>query len=109
MRRIGVPSLARAVGTSGATDIPTPHESGLKNFAAVQWYGLLAHANTPRDMTGKIHRDASAILKMPEVRDRLSSDGAIIIASTSARFAAFIKSEMTKRAKMVRAAGIVPE
>ncbi len=106
LRAIGVTSLARA---PGATDIPTLHESGLKDFEAVQWYGLLAPANTPRDITEKIHRDASAILKMPEVRDRLSSDGAMVIASTGEQFAAFIKAEMVKWAKVVKVAGITPE
>jgi tripartite-type tricarboxylate transporter receptor subunit TctC len=106
LRAIGVTSLARA---PGAADIPTLHESGLKDFEAVQWYGLLAPANTPRDITDKIHRDASAVLKMPEVRDRLSNDGAIVVASTGEQFAAFIKSETVKWAKVVKAAGIVPE
>lgn len=106
LRAIGVTSLARA---PGASDIPTLHESGLKDFEAVQWYGLLAPAATPRDILEKIHRDTSAILKSPEVRDRLSADGAIVMASTSEQFAAFIKSELVKWARVVKAAGIVPE
>lgn len=106
LRAIGVTSLARA---PGANDIPTLHESGLKDFEAVQWYGLLAPTNTPRDITGKIYADVSAILKMPEVRDRMTSDGAIVVGSTGEQFAAFIKAEMVKWAKVVKAAGIVPE
>ena len=106
LRAIGVTSLARA---PGASDIPTLHESGLKDFEAVQWYGLLAPAATPRDILEKIHRDTSVILKSPEVRDRLSADGAIVMASTSEQFAEFIKSELVKWARVVKAAGIVPE
>ena len=71
--------------------------------------GTVAPANTPRDIIDKIHRDASAILKMPEVRERLSSDGAMVIASTGEQFAAFIKAEMVKWAKVVKAAGITAE
>ncbi len=106
LRAIGVTSLARA---PGASDIPTLHESGLKEFEAVQWYGLLAPAATPREITDKIYRDTAAALKMPEVRDRMTSDGAIVNASTGEQFAAFIKSETVKWAKVVKAAGIVPE
>ncbi len=106
LRAIGVTSLARA---PGASDIPTLHESGLKAFEAVQWYGLLAPAGTPRDITDKIYRDTAAVLKMPEVRDRMTGDGAIVIASTGEQFAAFIKSETVKWAKVVKAAGITPE
>jgi tripartite-type tricarboxylate transporter receptor subunit TctC len=109
LRAIGVTSLARAIGTPGAADIPTLHESGLKDFEAVQWYGLLAPANTPRDITDKIYRDTVAVLKMPEVRERMTSDGAIVIASTGEQFAAFIKAETVKWAKVVKAAGITPE
>jgi tripartite-type tricarboxylate transporter receptor subunit TctC len=106
LRAIGVTSLQRA---SGAADIPTMHESGLPGFEAVQWYGLLAPAATPRDITDKIYRDASAILKLPDVRDRLIADGAMVVAANGEQFAAFIKSETVKWAKVVKAAGIVPE
>lgn len=106
LRAIGVTSLARA---PGAADIPTLHESGLQEFEAVQWYGLLAPAGTPREITDKIYRDTIAVLNMPEVRSRMTSDGAIIIASTGEQFAAFIRSETVKWAKVVKAAGIVPE
>ncbi len=106
LRAIGVTSLTRA---SGAADIPTLHESGLPGFEAVQWYGLLAPAATPRDITEKIYRDTAAVLKMPEVRDRLAADGAIVVGSDGTQFATFIKSETVKWAKVVKAAGIVPE
>ena len=106
LRAIGVTSLTRA---SGAAEIPTLHESGLLGFEAVQWYGLLAPAATPRDITDKIYRDASAVLKLPEVRDRLSADGATVVGNNGEQFAAFIKSETVKWAKVVKAAGIVPE
>lgn len=106
LRAIGVTSLARA---PGASDMPTLDESGLKGFEAVQWYGLLAPANTPRDIIDKVYRDASAILRSPEVGARMTSDGAIVVASTGEQFAAFIKSETAKWAKVVKAAGIVPE
>jgi tripartite-type tricarboxylate transporter receptor subunit TctC len=75
----------------------------------VQWYGLLAPSATPREIVDKIQRDAMGILKMPEVRERLTSDGAIVVASTGEQFAGFIKSEMVKWSKVVKAAGIVPE
>jgi tripartite-type tricarboxylate transporter receptor subunit TctC len=106
LRAIGVTSLSRA---PGANDIPTLDESGLKGFEAVQWYGLLAPANTPREVVEKVYRDASVILRSTDVSTRMVSDGAIVVASTGEQFSAFIKSETLKWAKVVKAAGIQPE
>lgn len=106
LRAIGITSLQRS---TGVPEIPTFHESGLPGFEAVQWYGLLAPTGTPRDVTDKIYRDTVAVLKTPEIRERLATDGAIVIGTTGEQFAAFIKSETVKWAKVVKAAGIVPE
>ncbi len=106
LRAIGVTSLTRA---NGASDIPTLNESGLPGFEAVQWYGLLAPAGTPKDIIDKIYKDSAAVLNMPEVKDRLNQDGATVIAANGEVFDKFIRSETIKWAKVVKAAGIVPE
>jgi tripartite-type tricarboxylate transporter receptor subunit TctC len=106
LRALGVTSATRA---ASAPDIPTIAEGGLPGYEAVQWYGLLAPAGTPREIIDKLHKETIAILRSPESAKRLAGDGAEVIASTPEEFAAFIKAETVKWAKVVKAAGIQPE
>lgn len=106
LRALGVTSLTRA---PSAPDIPTVAESGLPGYEFVQWYGLLAPAGTPREIIDKIHRDAAAILHSPEAKERLAVDGGASVASSPDEFAAFIKTETGKWAKVFKAAGLKPE
>jgi tripartite-type tricarboxylate transporter receptor subunit TctC len=103
---LAVTSLTRA---PSAPDIPTVSETGLPGYEFVQWYGLLAPAGTPREIIDKIQRDAAAILQAQEAKERLATDGGAIAASSPDEFAAFIKSEIDKWAKVFRAAGLKPE
>jgi tripartite-type tricarboxylate transporter receptor subunit TctC len=106
LRALGVTSPKRV---PVAPDIPTIAESGLAGYEAEQWYGLLAPAGTPRDVINKIYKDAAAIVTSPEVRERLGRDGGIAVASVPEAFAAFIRAETVKWAKVAKAAGIKPE
>jgi len=104
--RIRALAVSTTKRSPAAPEIPTMAEAGVPGYVAVAWFGLLAPANTPRDIVDKVYRDASAILRSPEVGARMTSDGAIVVASTGEQFAAFIKSETAKWAKVVKAAGI---
>ena len=106
LHALGVTSLQRA---PSAPDIPTVAESGLPGYEVVQWYGLLAPAGTPREVIDKIYRDAAAILRSPEAKERLAGDGGTAVASSPDEFAAFIKAEMEKWGKVFTAAGLKPE
>jgi len=106
LRALGVTSLQRV---AIAPDIPTIAESGLTGFEAEQWYGLLAPAGTPREIINKIYRDATAIVTSAATRERLSRDGGVTVASPPEAFAALIRTETIKWAKVAKAAGIKPE
>ena len=106
LRALGVTSAARA---ASAPDIPTVAEGGLPGYEAVQWYGLLAPAGTPRAIIARLHAETVATLRAPESAKRLAGDGAEVIAGTPEEFAAFIAAETVKWAKVVKAAGIQPE
>jgi tripartite-type tricarboxylate transporter receptor subunit TctC len=54
----------------------------------------------------KLHAELVRILQLPELKERLSSEGAEVVASTPEQFAAFLKNEMTKTAKIVQASGM---
>ena len=104
-----------ALGVSTTTriqalpDVPTIAEAGVPGYEALQWAGLLAPAGTPRDIIAKLHKETTNYLRKPETVEFLARDSNIVIANTPEEFAAFIKSEIAKWAKLVKAAGIQPE
>lgn len=106
LRALGVTGSKRA---PGADDIPTIAEAGVPGYEAVQWYGVLAPAGTPRDIISKLHTGVVRALQNPEVRQRLLNDGAEPIGSSPEEFAAYLRSETAKWAKVTQAAGIKPD
>jgi tripartite-type tricarboxylate transporter receptor subunit TctC len=106
MRAYGVTGSKR---TLGAPEIPTIAESGVPGYEAVQWYGVLAPAATPRPIVQRLHDDIVRILQLPNVRELLVKDGGEPVGSTPEQFAAFIKAETVKWARVVKDAGIQQE
>ena len=106
LRALGVTSAKRV---AAEPDIPTIAEGGLPGFASVQWYGLFAPAKTPPEIIEKLHREVVAILRAPAGRERFTSDGAEVVASSPGELATFLKAETVKWAAVAKAAGIVPE
>ena len=106
LRGLGVTTLER---NSAAPEIPTVTEAGLPGFESVQWYGLLAPANTPKDIVNRLHGEMAKILQQPDIRQRFAGDGADPVGNTPDQFAAYIKTELTKWAKVARDAGIKQE
>ena len=106
LRALGVTTAAR---TTILADIPTIAEGGLPGYEAVQWNGLMVRAGTPREIIGRLHREATTVLRTPEVKDRLTLDGNEVVGGTPEEFATLIKAEIAKWANVVKAAGIQPE
>jgi tripartite-type tricarboxylate transporter receptor subunit TctC len=67
---------------------------------------MLVPAGTPRGAITKLHAETARILKLPEVGERLAAEGATVIGSTPEHFAAFLKDEIAKAARIVKAAGM---
>lgn len=105
----------RALGVTGPKrspvlpDVPTVAESGLTGYEAMQWSGLLAPAQTPREIVSRLHKETAEILRSPEATERLASIAAEVVTSSPEAFSSFIKAETLKWAKAVKAAGIEPE
>lgn len=87
-------------------ETPTMAESGFPNVVVTGWWGLIAPAGTPQDIVNKASRDTTRHVQSPEQRDRLIGVGAEPAGTTPEQFAAFLKSEMTKWARVSKAAGI---
>lgn len=107
VRAYGVTSAERS---SAAPDIPTIAEAGYPGYEAVQWFGLLAPAGTPRDVVAKLHAAVVQALQDPAIRKRFISNGAEPAPSSSPEaFGKLIQSEVTKWAMVAKEAGIKPE
>ncbi len=102
IKALAVTSLARI---QVLPDVPTLHELGLKDFDAVGWNGLLAPARTPREIVNRLNAEVVRALRIPEVRDQLTSQGADIVGNSPDQFAAWIRAEVKKWAEVVRLSG----
>jgi tripartite-type tricarboxylate transporter receptor subunit TctC len=105
----------RALAVTGAhrspalPDVPTMVEAGVRGYESSTWYGLLAPKATPRAVVMKLNREVVAIINLPEVKSHLLAEGAEPVGNTPEQFGEFIKSEIAKWGKVIRAAGLRTE
>ena len=90
-------------------DVPTIAESGFPGFEATAWYGVHAPARTPRPIVSRLNAEFVKALNLPDVKERLSGLGFEISGSTPDYYGNYIKSEIKKWAKVVKASGARPE
>jgi tripartite-type tricarboxylate transporter receptor subunit TctC len=94
LRALAVTSLQRS---AALPDVPTLDESGLKGFEAVAWNGLTAPA------------DVIKIVNSPELKERLKADGSDPVGNSPEQYAAFLRNEIAKWAKVIKFANVKPE
>jgi len=105
----------RSLAVTGAqrspalADVPTIAEQGFPGVEATAWYGVLAPAGTPRPVVTRLHGEIVRILKLPDVTQRLGNLGFEIVGSTPEQLGAYIKAEIRKWEKVVKASGAKPE
>jgi tripartite-type tricarboxylate transporter receptor subunit TctC len=87
-------------------DLPTMPELGYSQIEVDNWYGMVAAGKTPPAIVARLNAAAVAALNAPEVKEKLSGQGAILIGDTPAQFTAFVRDEIAKWARVVAAAGI---
>ncbi len=78
-------------------------------YEATQWFGFLTTAGTPQAVQDRLSQEAIRALRAPDVAKHMANEGAEIVASTPAQFAAYIKSETEKWGRVIKAAGIKPQ
>jgi tripartite-type tricarboxylate transporter receptor subunit TctC len=106
LRALAVTGPQRSIAVP---DVPTFAESGLANYDASSWNGILVPTGTPRAIVDKLGAEIGKIMRTPGVLDRLANDGPIAVGSTPEQFAAYIKAEQAKWYPVVRAANITVE
>ena len=105
----------RALATTGAKrplaapDLPTMMEAGVPGYEATNWFGTAVPAKTPPAIVAKLSQDIGRVLHLPDVRERLLAQGMEPVSNTPEEFSTYVRSEMTKWAKVVKASGAKAE
>ena len=103
---------ARLLAVTGAKrshlfpDVPTLGEAGFPGFETTLWHGVLAPAKVPRQVVSKVNQEVVKVLAMPDVQKLLQLEGGTVSPSTPEEFAAFLRAEVDRWAKMVKETGI---
>ena len=90
-------------------DLPTMAEGGLAGYEMLNWLGLFAPAGTPRPILDRLNAEALRVLRMPDIVQRFHAQGAEPSPLATDEFAAFVKKEIEKWAKVVAATGMTAE
>ena len=106
LRALAVTGARRS---AAAPDIPTVDESGLPGFEVTAWFGVSAPARTPRAIIDRLSGEMVRALKSPDLREKLLAAGAEPVGITPEEYTAFVRSEIEKWGKVIRAAGIKGE
>ena len=105
----------RALAVTGAKrwpllpEVPTLTEAGIAGFEKYNWFGMLVPAGTPADIIAQLNRELVAIMRDPALQKWLEGQGAEAVTGTPEEFAAFIRRDLAKWAKVVKDTGITPE
>ncbi len=101
-------ALAVAAGTRAPAipAIPTFAESGMPDLQSDSWYGILVPAGTPKDIISKLNAEMQRVLAMPDVKERLATEGAEAMGNTPEQFADQIRKDLARYAKVAAAAGV---
>jgi tripartite-type tricarboxylate transporter receptor subunit TctC len=106
LRPLAVSSLKRA---SALPNLPTVAESGIPGYEAIQWFGLLAPAGTPKEIVARLHQETAAALKTDRVLKWMATEGGDPGGGSPQEFMNMIASEVEKWTAVARTAGIVPK
>ncbi len=106
LRALGVTATQRA---AALPEVPTISESGVRGYDVAVWMGIVAPAGTPPAIIAQLNRQVGAILKTPEIREKLAAQGLEATSNSPAEFGAYIASEVPKWGKVIRQAGIVAD
>jgi tripartite-type tricarboxylate transporter receptor subunit TctC len=106
LRAVAITGVKRS---SMMAHAPTVAESGVRGFEVTGWYGVFVPAGTPKEIISRLHKEIVRVLGLPEVRERLSAEGADLVGNTPEEFEAYIKTEIAKWAKAVKLSGASAE
>lgn len=103
--RVRTLAMASPKRTQHFPDIPTTREAGYPNVEMTNYYALLLPAKTPREIVAKLHEAVVKAVATPSVRDRLLANGSDPLTMTPEEFAQFVRADIEKWGKLVKAIG----
>ena len=107
--RIRALAVTTAKRSANVPELPTIAEAGLPGFEANNWNGIVVPAKTPHPIINRLNKEFTAALLLPDIKQFLFNQGLDAAPGTPEAFAAYIKSETVKWAKVIKAAGIQPQ
>ena len=107
--RVRALAMTSAKRSPAAPEIATLQEQGFKGFETGSWFGLHVPSATPRDIVSKLHAETLRAIGMADIRNRMQPEGAEFIGDTSEQFVAYIRTEIDKWGRAVKASGAKPE
>jgi tripartite-type tricarboxylate transporter receptor subunit TctC len=102
LRAIAITTAARY---PGLPELPTVAESGVPGFEASAWFGVVAPAATPREIVARLNTEINRAVSLPDMKERFAQQGATPAPGAPEEFAAWIRAEVTKWGKVVKASG----
>lgn len=90
-------------------NVPSAREAGFPGYEVLSWYGVVAPAGTPREIVNRLNSELVKIMRSPDGRERIVGAGFDTMTSTPEQFAEFIKTELARGVRIIKAAGIEPE
>jgi len=106
LRAVAIGSMKRF---SAIPDVPTFDESGVKGYEATTWFGLMAPIKTPKEIVARWNVEVGKILASTDLKTRFVNEGLEPMGGSQEEFAKFIRVEIDKYARVVKAAGLKPE
>jgi tripartite-type tricarboxylate transporter receptor subunit TctC len=103
VRMLAVTSARRA---ASLPDVPSLADSGLAGFEVLNWFGATAPARTPPAIVARLNATIVKALQIPDVREKLTSEGGEIVGNSPAEFTAFLRRDIARWAEVIRTAGI---
>ena len=103
LRALGITSAQRS---PLLPQLPTVGEAGVPGYESASWYGALLPANTPATSVATLNREMVRAVKTPDIRDRLTAEGAEVIGSTPGEFGAYMRKDIDRWGKLVPLLGL---
>jgi len=105
-KKIGIIAVSSGKRFPPLPNVPTVKESGLADYEYDSWFGVLAPAGVPKPILNKVSQDIARVLRLPDVAEKMKSQGLVVATQSPDQFDAMIKSEADRYGKILRDAGV---